>query len=159
MNNVFLILGGNLGERRENLAKAMALIGEAGAIVKRTSSIYETEPWGAKDQPNYYNQVVEILTDLGAEELMKTILRIEKTMGRVRTEKYGTRTIDIDILFFNDETINSDSLTVPHPRIQERRFVLIPMNEIAPEFVHPVLNEPISKILTNTHDSSIVNRI
>ena len=159
MNNAFLILGGNLGERRKNLAEATALLAKAGATIKRTSSIYETEPWGSKDQPNYYNQVVEILTNEDAPELMQSVLNIEQKMGRVRAGKYGARTIDIDILFFNNEIINSDHLTVPHPRLHERRFVLEPMNEIAPELVHPVLNQSISEILAHTNDRSIVKRI
>ncbi len=159
MNNAFLILGGNLGERRKNLAEATALLAKAGATIKRRSSIYETEPWGAKDQPNYYNQVVEILTNEDAPELMQSVLNIEQKMGRVRAEKYGARTIDIDILFFNNEIINSGHLTVPHPRLHERRFVLEPMNEIAPELVHPVLNQSISEILAHTNDRSIVKRI
>jgi len=159
MNNVFLILGGNLGERRLNLAKATDLIGREVGVVKRVSSVYETQPWGVKDQPNYFNQVLEIITTLNADTLMETLLKVEKQMGRVRTEKYGARTIDIDILFFNDEIINSRHLTVPHPRLHERRFVLEPLAEIAPEFVHPIFMTPIIGLLKNSKDIGVVNRI
>lgn len=157
MNNVFLILGGNLGERKKNLAKAAELLGKAAGRIKRCSPIYETEPWGVEGQPNYYNQVVEMLTDLDAHSLINTILEIEKQMGRIRTEKYDARTIDIDILFFNDDIINTGDLTVPHPRIQERRFVLEPLAEIAPEFIHPVLNRSVAALLKETSDDGKVS--
>ena len=157
MNNVFLILGGNLGERDKNLAEAVKEIGKSAGIIKRSSAIYETEPWGVENQPNYYNQVVEILTDHDAESLMNILLNIEKNMGRSRTGKYDARNIDIDILFFNDEIISSNTLTIPHPRLHERRFVLMPMNEIAPEFVHPTLNRSISQLLKETADNGKVS--
>lgn len=159
MNNVFLILGGNLGERKKNLDEAISLLGKKAGNVKRFSSVYETQPWGVKDQPNYFNQVIEMLTDLSAQGLMTELLQIEKKMGRVREKKYGSRTIDIDILFFNDAIINTESLTVPHPRLHERRFVLEPMNEIASELMHPILQKTIAELLTETTDESVVKKL
>ena len=106
MNNCFLIIGGNLGNRRLNLATAIQYIEKKAGVIKRLSSVYETAPWGVEQQPDYYNQVIEMLTPLGANELMATLLDVEKEMGRVRSEKYGARTIDIDILFFNDDFVN-----------------------------------------------------
>lgn len=159
MNNVFLILGGNLGERKKNLDEAISLLGKKAGNVKRFSSVYETQPWGVKDQPHYFNQVIEMLTDLSAQGLMTELLQIEKKMGRVREKKYGSRTIDIDILFFNDAIINTESLTVPHPRLHERRFVLEPMNEIAHELMHPILQKTIAELLTETTDESVVKKL
>lgn len=159
MNNVFLLTGGNLGDSLQNLATALHLLEQQVGVIKRVSAIYETEPWGVTEQPFYHNQIVEILTPKNAHELMDLLLSIEKKIGRIRAEKYGPRIIDIDILFFNSEVINTDNLVVPHPRIQERRFVLEPMNEIAPEFVHPVLQQTISELLSNTADKSIVKKI
>lgn len=159
MNNVFLILGGNLGEREKNLAKALEKIVGAGAVIKHISSVYETEPWGVAGQPNYYNMVVEILTSLDAEPLMRTILNIEEDMGRVRTEKYNARTIDIDILLFNDEVIDSETVQIPHPRMQERRFVLEPLSEIAPDLIHPSLHKSINALLEACTDPNKVKKI
>ncbi len=159
MNNVFVIIGGNLGNRQQNLAHAIRLIEQKSGVIKKQSSIYETEPWGVQGQPNYYNQVLEILTDFDPESLMQLFLQIEQLMGRVRTEKYSARSIDIDILFFNDQLINTPDLTIPHPRLQERRFVLEPLNEIAPEFVHPELQKTIAALLIDCTDSNVVKKI
>ena len=159
MNNVFLILGGNLGERRNNLAKALKEIGKTGAVIKKASSIYETEPWGAEGQPNYYNQVIEVLTETDASSLMQYLLTIEKKMGRERSVKYGARTIDIDILFFNSEVIQNDTVIIPHPRLHQRKFVLVPMVEIAPELIHPVLQKTMAALLTASNDTNVVKKI
>lgn len=159
MNNVFIIIGGNLGNRLQNLKKAASLIEQKAGVIKKLSALYETEPWGTKEQPHYYNQVLELLTPLEADSLMQIFLQIEQQMGRVRTAKYNARTIDIDILFFNNEVINTGLLTVPHPRLHQRRFVLQPLAEIAPELVHPVLEQTVTELLRNTKDDTGVKEV
>ncbi|MFT3903501.1 MAG: 2-amino-4-hydroxy-6-hydroxymethyldihydropteridine diphosphokinase [Niabella sp.] len=158
MNNVFLIIGGNLGNRKANLREACARINERAGKVVKTSSIYETEPWGVEGQPHYYNQVLQVLTRLQPDALMQTLLKIEEQMGRVREIKYGARTIDIDILFFNDLAYESPMVTVPHPRIAERRFVLTPMAEIAPDFIHPVFQKNMTALLRQCTDKTAVQK-
>lgn len=152
MNKVYLLIGGNMGNREEALAKARMLIGEQCGELMNISSLYETEAWGKNDQPSFLNQALEINTTLKPLQLMQQILSIEKQTGRIRHEKYGPRIIDIDILFFNDEIYKYPSLTVPHPEIQNRRFVLEPMNEIAPSLVHPVFKKTIAELLEECPD-------
>lgn len=159
MNRAFLLTGGNLGAREKNLSTAAELLEKYCGKIVRSSSIYETAAWGKTDQPNFLNQVIEIETKLDPEQLMQEILKIEHEMGRVRKEKYGPRIIDIDILFFNDETIQQQDLTIPHPQLQNRRFVLIPLKEIAPDLRHPVLHKTISELLENCTDELNVNKI
>lgn len=159
MNNVFLIIGGNLGDRKQNLSHALYLIEQSAGYIKKLSSIYETEPWGVQGQPDYYNQVVELLTELNADTLMQALLSIEKQMGRQRIAKNDARTMDIDILFFNDEIYNSKLISIPHPRLHQRRFVLAPLAEIAPEFIHPVLNKPVSLLLKECDDAGTVTKV
>ena len=124
----------------------------------QTSSLYQTAAWGNESQGAFLNQVLEIKTSLGPEELLKTILQIEEELGRKRELKYGPRTIDIDILFFNDEVINLHGLKVPHPQLQNRRFVLVPLNEIAPDKMHPLFKKTISQILAECPDPLAVNK-
>jgi 2-amino-4-hydroxy-6-hydroxymethyldihydropteridine diphosphokinase len=158
-NRAYLLTGGNMGNRAEYLHDASGNIsGSCGKILKK-SSLYETAAWGKTNQPNFFNQVLFIETALSADELMKQILLIEEKMGRIRDEKYGARIIDIDILFFNDEIINKLQLVIPHPEIQNRRFVLAPMNEIAPEFIHPVLLKNIGTLLKECGDKLDVKKI
>jgi 2-amino-4-hydroxy-6-hydroxymethyldihydropteridine diphosphokinase len=159
MNKTYLLIGGNedepaarLAEARENIEK------EAGRIV-RSSSLYETAPWGKTDQADFVNQALEANTPLGAPELMKLLLRIEEKMGRRRTEKWASRIIDIDILFFNGEVIDLPGLTIPHPEIQNRRFVLAPLEEIAPDHIHPVLGRSIRELLAECPDRGSVKKI
>lgn len=152
MNSVFLLIGGNLGDRAVNLTKAIQLIEEQLGKIINSSSIYETASWGITDQPDFLNQVLLVETPLPAEKIMNEILSIENKMGRIRTEKNASRIIDIDILFFNDEVIYKPSLTIPHPEIPNRMFVLIPMNEIAPDLIHPVLKKNIASLLSTSKD-------
>ncbi|HEV8080331.1 MAG TPA: 2-amino-4-hydroxy-6-hydroxymethyldihydropteridine diphosphokinase [Chitinophagaceae bacterium] len=153
MNSVYLLIGGNLGDRVANLVTAISLIEtELGKIIK-TSSIYETAAWGITEQPKFLNQVLLIKTDLPSKKLMQLILSIENKMGRIRSQKNASRIIDIDILFFNDEIINKPNLTIPHPEIQNRRFVLVPLNEIASGLIHPVLKQSIKNLLSTTNDN------
>lgn len=152
MNKIFLITGGNIGDRKKNLETAAALIqSEIGTVVRR-SAIYETEAWGFTDQPAFFNQVLEIETTYSAREVLNAILKIEEDMGRKRTFKNAARIIDIDILFFNDEIIDEQDLIVPHPEISNRRFVLEPLNEIAPQMIHPVLKKVMKKLLSESKD-------
>ncbi|MBO9620421.1 MAG: 2-amino-4-hydroxy-6-hydroxymethyldihydropteridine diphosphokinase, partial [Niabella sp.] len=131
---------------------------EAGVIIKR-SAIYETAAWGLTDQPDFYNQALEIATDLSPEQLMAVILNIETAMGRIREERYGPRTIDIDILLYGNFICDTPSVTIPHPRMTERRFVLTPLDEIAPDLVHPQLNKTIHELLGVTTDASLVKKM
>jgi len=159
MNKVYLITGGNIGDRKMNLQKAVNLIEEnIGKIIGR-SSLYETEAWGNFEQKPFYNQVLFVETDLTAEAIMSKILSIEEQMGRIRTFKNAARIIDIDILFFNDEIINTEVLTIPHKEISNRRFVLMPLKELAHNLMHPVLKQPISKLLAICPDPLKVVRI
>ncbi len=151
-NTVFLITGGNIGDRPRNLHMASMLINDRIGPIKKSSKIYETEPWGNSDQPAFYNQVHVVKTKLSAQEVLDSILKIEEEMGRQRTIKNAARLIDIDILFFNDDTVNEQNLEIPHPHIGNRRFVLLPLSEVAPQLVHPVLNKSISELLSITGD-------
>ena len=152
MNKVFLITGGNLGDRGENLQQAAGLIFQRIGKIEKNSKIYETEAWGIKDQPAFYNQVLVIKTNLSAQKVLDSILQIEEEMGRKRTFKNAARIIDIDILFFNDDIVNEQNLQIPHPHIGDRRFVLLPLNEVAPQMMHPVFKKTISELLSITGD-------
>lgn len=153
MHSAYLLIGGNLGKRVHNLKIAKKLIAAEVGTIGIASSVYETAAWGITEQPHFLNQVLKIETKLSARELMDTILSIENRMGRIRTEKNAARIIDIDILFFNDNIINTPGLVIPHPEIQNRKFVLIPMNEIASSKVHPVLHQTIKNLLSTSPDT------
>jgi len=156
---VFLLLGSNLGDRLQVIAAAReAIADQAGSMVNQ-SAIYETAPWGITDQPAFLNQVLEITTSLLPEDLLRIILNIEHDLGRVRYERWGARVIDIDMLYFGQTVMDSARLTLPHPRIQDRRFVLAPLAEIAPDFVHPILQKTSSKLLEQCPDTSAVSKI
>jgi 2-amino-4-hydroxy-6-hydroxymethyldihydropteridine diphosphokinase len=158
MNRAFLLTGANLGNREENLAKARTLLGQQCGTITSTSSIYETAAWGNTDQPAFLNQALELQTDLNARQLIRRILKIEKTMGRIREEKYGPRIIDIDILLFNEEKYNYHFLKLPHPEMQNRRFALLPLVEIAPGILHPVLKKTIAELLAECKDELEVKK-
>jgi len=152
MNTIFLITGGNIGNRNKNLQNAATLIEKRiGSIIKR-SKIYETDAWGITDQPSFYNQVHIVKSNFSAKEIIQRILKIEEKMGRIRTIKNAARIIDIDILFFNDEIINDPDLIIPHAEISNRRFVLTPLNELVPEMIHPVFNKSIHELLSACKD-------
>ena len=152
MNKVFIITGGNIGDRMKNLETAEKLIEVQIGHIIQTSKIYETEAWGNNDQPSFYNQVLIAETNFSADKVIKKILKIEEDMGRERTIKNAARNIDIDILFFNDDIVNEENLTIPHPQMINRRFVLVPLNEIASAKIHPVYNKSVSQLLAECKD-------
>ncbi|MCE1164550.1 MAG: 2-amino-4-hydroxy-6-hydroxymethyldihydropteridine diphosphokinase [Bacteroidetes bacterium] len=155
--NVFLGLGSNVGNRALYLKKTTDAIAEHKRIkLIKSSSVYETEPWGIRDQENFLNSVLKIETDLTPSELLKFLKATEKSVGRTKRGKWLEREIDIDILFFGDLVYQSESLAVPHKEIQNRKFVLVPMNEIAQDFTHPVLFKTMKKMLSDTRDKSKV---
>lgn len=159
MNTAFLLTGGNLGNRLQNLQQAYTLIEESCGNILKASAVYKTAAWGFADQPNFYNQALQLQTNLSPEKLMQQLLQIEKQMGRKRSIKMGPRVIDIDILLMNDFIINTSLLTIPHPRLQERRFVLIPLNEIASTIIHPILKKSIQQLLIECKDTLAVHKI
>ncbi len=156
MNNVYLLIGGNMGERMANLAAARNRINIDCGRITASSSIYETEAWGYKEQPAFLNQALAIETSLEAEKLMEEILKIEMALGRKREIPLGPRIIDIDIIYFNDEIINSSNLTIPHPSMAQRKFVLLPLTEITPDYMHPILLKTNEVLLKECGDSSVV---
>lgn len=158
MNTAYLLTGGNLGERVHNLAMARELVEAQTGNIIAASSLYETAAWGNTDQPAFLNQAIMIETPLNARQLIRRILKIEKKMGRVREEKYGPRLIDIDILLFNNEKHNYQFLKLPHPEMQNRRFALLPLAEIAPEITHPVLKKTITELLQECKDELEVKK-
>ena len=155
----FIGLGSNLGEREAMIRQALEEITRLpGTQLLRASSLYDTEPVGEVDQPNFLNAVAALDTSLTARQLMWNLQLIEKRLGRVRSQKWGPRTIDLDLLFFKDQQLETEFLTLPHPRMALRRFVLVPLNELAPGLVHPVLGKSISELLAQTKDRSTVTR-
>lgn len=147
MNRAYLLTGGNLGKRWDNLHTAFKHISDRCGQIIAQSAIYETAAWGKEDQQAFLNQALLVATELSPEELMQTLLEIEQEMGRIREEKYGPRIIDIDILFFNDDVLNTPLVQLPHPAIAQRRFVLVPLQELAPDFIHPVYQRSIAELL------------
>jgi 2-amino-4-hydroxy-6-hydroxymethyldihydropteridine diphosphokinase len=159
MNNTYLLIGGNIGDRMAYLQQAIAVIEQrCGKIVQR-SGVYSTAAWGKKDQPDFYNQCLHLQTNYAATELMEILLDIEKSLGRIRQEKMGPRVIDIDILLFNDEVIGSATLQIPHPRLAARRFALIPLAEIGGNLLHPVLHQTIDELVIQCTDDLDVHKI
>ena len=156
MNEVYLLLGSNEGTPEHNLLVAWQQIATRCGKIIHHSSIYETEAWGLKEQNNFLNQALLITTSLKPSELLIVLKQIEKETGRVESTKWGPRVIDIDILFYNTEIIDLPELKIPHPYIQERRFTLAPMHEIAPDFVHPVLGKTMTELLAICRDNSEV---
>lgn len=156
MHRVFFEIGGNQGDKLNNISVAKELIDSEIGVIIEESKIFESPAWGFQSDMNFYNQVLLVETEFKVQEVLALLLSIEIRLGRVRSEKqFSSRTMDIDILFFDQEIINTDSLIVPHPRLHLRNFVLVPMNDIAPAFVHPVMNKSMSELLIECTDDSV----
>ena len=159
MITTYFLLGSNEGNRRQWLQQAIdAIEPSCGPIVKK-SALYQTAAWGKEDQPDFLNMVIEVKTILSPEQLLKAVQEIELQLGRQRKVKWGQRTLDIDILFYGDAVIHTDRLVVPHPFLQERRFTLLPLQEIAPELMHPVLQKDVTTLLRECPDLLEVKKI
>jgi 2-amino-4-hydroxy-6-hydroxymethyldihydropteridine diphosphokinase len=154
---VFLLLGANLGERESTLKQAIELISDRISSVTMQSQLYETAPWGVIDQPAFLNQVIQIETELPPMKVLEQALKIEKQLGRERRLRWGARMIDIDILYYADLILEDTELQLPHPRLHERRFTLVPLTEIAPDFIHPVLKKTHRELLNECTDTSLVS--
>jgi 2-amino-4-hydroxy-6-hydroxymethyldihydropteridine diphosphokinase len=153
-NRVYIGLGTNLGDRLKNLDKAISYLTSI-AIVQKMSKVYETEPWGLKEQPFFLNQVIKCVTSFEPIPLLKQLKTIEKKMRRVATIHYGPRIIDLDILFYNNIILETPELTIPHPMMAERAFVLIPLAEIAPNLIHPKLHKTITELMKDIDINSV----
>ena len=153
----YLSLGSNVGNRFDHLEKALARLNNEVGITLVISHVYETEAWGKTDQPSFLNQIVGISTTKKPQDLLKVLQEIEDSMGRERKIKWGPRTLDLDILFYNDQIINELGLVIPHPEIQNRRFILKPLNEVAPELIHPIIGKSIEELYKSCSDTSSAN--
>jgi 2-amino-4-hydroxy-6-hydroxymethyldihydropteridine diphosphokinase len=155
-NEIYILLGTNLGNKKQNLKAAIkSLKTELGEVICQ-SKIYETAPWGIIDQPSFLNQVLLVKTKLRPHKALETLLQIEINMGRKRIQKWGARLIDLDILYFGNEIIYEENLVVPHPFLQDRRFTLVPLAEIAPNYLHPILQKTQTQLLAACNDNSEV---
>lgn len=143
----YIGIGSNLGNRQENCLHAIELLEEKGIIVKKRSFMHETEPWGVKDQPRFINMTIEIETGLEPKEFLRILKNVERELGREKSFKWGPRSIDLDILLFDDLVLKEDDLEIPHPFMHERDFVLKPLCEIAPDRIHPVLKKKICDLV------------
>ncbi|MTI22173.1 2-amino-4-hydroxy-6-hydroxymethyldihydropteridine diphosphokinase [Fulvivirga sp. RKSG066] len=152
IDGIYLLLGTNLGDKKMQLSLAKTAISEQIGEIRQESSIYETAAWGKTDQPSFLNQVVEICSDLDPVKMLEVINTIEQKMGRLRQEKWGERLIDIDILYYKNQICNEPDLQIPHPGIPNRRFTLVPLVELAPNFKHPVLNKTNTELLHACED-------
>jgi 2-amino-4-hydroxy-6-hydroxymethyldihydropteridine diphosphokinase len=151
-NETYLLLGANLGDRLHYLQEARKLIAEKIGTLAQSSGLYETEPWGISEQPAYLNQALKLSTSLPPAELMQALLLIERELGRSRSAKWEPRNIDIDILFYGNSILNTPDLVIPHPELHRRNFALIPLLEIAPELLHPVLGKTIEELFDESQD-------
>lgn len=154
MAMIYIALGTNLGDRLANLNAAIRAMAPEVSVLA-CSPVYQTPPWGYADQPEFLNQVIQAETSLAPEHLLAFLKRLEGDLGRVPTFLYGPRLIDLDILFYNDQVIDTPPLVIPHPRLAERAFVLVPLADLAPELRHPVLGKAISELLKEVDTSEV----
>lgn len=160
MNRVFLLLGGNLGNVAETFEQARQLVSLRVGDITAASSLYQSEPWGFSSHQLFLNQVLELLTQLGPNELLQVLLEMESSMGRTREAGLMTsRAIDIDILFFNDQVVILPQLEIPHPRLHLRRFTLLPLAELAPEMTHPLFAKTVAQLLLECKDPLTVTKL
>jgi len=157
MNKIYLSIGSNVGDRKHYLEESIRLININVGRVTQKSSVYETAGWGITDQPMFLNQVIELETTRLPQEILRIIQKIEFSLGKRKELKWGPRNIDIDILYYGNEIVNEEDLTVPHPHIQDRRFILEPMNEIASDWEDPAHNMTIKEMTINCADQSYVH--
>lgn len=155
MPTVYLGLGANLGDREANLRAARERLQERGVELERCSSLYETEPWGVRDQPRYLNAVCRGRTALSPQELLRLAKQVERDLGRRPGVRYGPRPVDVDILLYDDLALDTPDLTIPHPRLAERGFVLVPLAELAPELVVPGLGRTVRELLEGLGESEL----
>lgn len=155
MHKVVLLLGGNMGARYQNILHAERQL-ESSFLVTATSKIYETEAWGGQSTGSFLNRILVANTTLTPGQVLVVCQQIETEMGRKRDRKWGNRTMDIDILYYDDEVIDLPNLVIPHPYIAERRFTLVPLVELIPDFVHPTLKLTQTELLARTKDQSVV---
>lgn len=152
---VILLLGTNLGDREKHLDDARGQLKDLIGPIKRQSPVYQTEPWGLNTQPDFLNQLIFVETDLPPQKVLKCILIIEQKIGRIRSrERYASRIIDIDIIFYKNLILNTDDLIIPHPQLHKRRFVLVPLADMIPEFIHPVIGKSMEQLLKECSDKS-----
>ena len=159
MHTSYILLGSNLGDRKIYIASAISEISATLGIIEISSSLYETASWGKHDQPDFLNQVIELKTNLNPNDLLTGVLNIEIKLGRKRIEKWGSRVIDIDILLYGQQIVNEPELSIPHPLLAFRRFCLMPLNEIAPKFVHPILKKTMQELLFELSDDLFVKKL
>jgi 2-amino-4-hydroxy-6-hydroxymethyldihydropteridine diphosphokinase len=159
MEEAYLLLGSNLGDSRKYISDAIESISNQVGEIIGISSLYQTASWGNTDQPDFLNQVVKLKTKLLPQQLLKNILVIEENFGRERIEKWGSRTIDIDLLFYGNEIIRDENLVVPHPYLHLRRFTLMPLVELSPELYHPVLNQTVTQLFNQLDDQLSVVKL
>ena len=159
MTTAYLLTGSNLGNSLTLLQQAQEEIAKRVGPPVAVSSVYVTAPWGITDQPSFLNQALQVETSLSPQELIHNLLDIEISLGRVRTEKYGPRTIDIDILLYGNSILNEPNLQVPHPQLPHRRFALLPLAELAPDLIHPVTGKTIRQLLEECPDQGLVQQL
>ncbi|MCK5140074.1 MAG: 2-amino-4-hydroxy-6-hydroxymethyldihydropteridine diphosphokinase [Thermodesulfovibrionia bacterium] len=159
MPTAYIGIGSNLGNREENCEKAVTRLLKKGVHVVKRSSLYETGPWGVREQPKFINMAVEVDTELKPYELLKTLKGIESELGRTKGIRWGPRVIDLDILLYNDLIMKTYDLEIPHPHINDREFVLKPLSDIAPDKIHPVFKKRIKNLLMEFLESSQSERV
>lgn len=159
MNSVYLLLGANLGNPKDQLETATEMISLQLGDIQDRSALYRSSAWGVQNQPDFYNQVLSVQTKYTASEVLSICQGIEKDLGRTRGQKWGARIIDIDILYFNNKIIDRTDLHIPHPYLHQRRFTLLPLCEIAPNYIHPKMGQTNKQLLANCTDPLSVIKI